>query len=153
MKRRGIRIVSKMLCLRVFSMIVMATMMCAAQAFLAPLPLNTRQLAATRRNVVPFDQSTLMIAARGPEAIQEDPFLVGLALSSIVLLVFVTGGTIYLTAAEQRDPLKQPEKPKLPTYSELGGNDPLPEGANRYARRMQKKKTGKASRQKSDNPF
>lgn len=108
--------------------------------------------------------SGLTIAARGPEAIQEDPFLVSLALTSIVLLVFVTGGIIFLTAAERSDAVARdnPEqakktKSKLPTLAELDGDDDdddedasqLP---NRYSRRL-KKKRKRASRGNSDQAF
>lgn len=145
-----------MSCLRVLVSVVIIGVYGGAHGFFVP-SVSTRQVCATRRSLVPLDQQqSLLIAARGPESIQEDPFLVGLALSSIALLVFVTGGTIFLTAAEQRDPLKQPEKPKLPTLSELekdpsGNGVSSSEGSNRYSRRMQKKRAGK--RQKSDNPF
>lgn len=106
----------------------------------------------------------LTIAARGPEAIQEDPFLVGLAITSIVLLVFVTGGIIFLTAAERsdavaRDNPEQVKKPKskLPTLAELDDeDDDYDEDAsgrpNRYARRLRKKRK-RASRGNSDQAF
>uniref|UniRef100_A0A6S8CRB2 Transmembrane protein n=1 Tax=Aureoumbra lagunensis TaxID=44058 RepID=A0A6S8CRB2_9STRA len=95
--------------------------------------------------------SSIWLAETG--AASSDPTMVGLALGSFGLLLFISVGTIYLTASDRLEQSKlenpQPEKKRLPTMAELETKgiptnaENTPEGPNRQARRIEQRSKGK----------
>ena len=136
---------------RLASALLAVTTTCASALQMSPA--RTRRLAGVRPATTTlaasasasdvFGSSTLAVAETGAA---NDPFLIGLALASSALFVFVLGSVIFLTAKEQlskKEINEEGTKPRLPTMAELGDDDdssmaaPTPVGGNvnRRARR------------------
>ena len=120
-----------------------ALQMSPARTRLAGVRPATTTVAASASASDVFGSSTLAVAETGAA---NDPFLIGLALASSALFVFVLGSVIFLTAKEQlskKEINEEGTKPRLPTMAELGDDDdssmaaPTPVGGNvnRRARR------------------